>query len=75
MIVVMIAGGSGWRREVHGAYGRHLRGVEVEWRRLRIPEASLPSVDECRDERNHEDDERDAQAKAELGGQGGRGGF
>jgi hypothetical protein len=71
-VVVLLGGGSGRRAKVGGAHGRHIRGVEVEGRRLRVLEAPLPPVDECREERDREHDERDAQAEAELGGQGGR---
>lgn len=68
MVVVVIGGSRSRRGEVGSAHGHHLRSGEVEWRRLRIPEAPLPPVDECREECDREDNERDAQAEAELGG-------
>lgn len=67
--MVPIIGGS--RGEISRADGRHLRGVKVKGRRLCVPEAPLAPVDACREQRHRQDDERDAQAQAELGGQGG----
>lgn len=48
----------GSRGKIRRAHGRHLWGAEVKRRSLRVLEAPLPPVDECREQCHDENDER-----------------